>query len=45
MQEALLESIKKLNAIELSVQPYIRNIVKRFLYNNASLSTKPTEEG
>ncbi len=42
MRETLLESIKKLNAIELSVQPYIRNIVKKFIYNNASLSTAPT---
>jgi transcriptional accessory protein Tex/SPT6 len=41
----VFQGVCKLAAIELSVQPFIRNLFKKHVYSNYELSTTPTEQG
>ncbi len=41
----MLDIVIKYTAMELSVQPYLRGIVKKTLYEHGQISTSPTEEG
>jgi hypothetical protein len=41
----VFQGVCKLAAIELSVQPFIRNLMKKHVYANYELSTHPTDQG
>lgn len=41
----VFQGVCKLAAMELSVQPFIRNLMKKHVYSNYELSTQPTEQG